>query len=190
MLVTDLLYNNTTATEWDIINRECSQFVAESCGIPIYKVLPSNYQNLHKVKARFKKKDDVISNVFNSAFVGEAHKLSQRAIFAYPTIPTTELDLDLFYIFPTNGYRFLYSKEVTNSTSDYKSVIDTVFETFNNTTKATEIVADLLKYTYSTQSLYEGLKNSAEIIFYGIPHYYAVRVNNNLRYDQIINHHK
>jgi len=188
MLVDDLFQTNIQLSVQDlhIIKQECSQFIQESYGIPIHKALPSTYPDLHKVKARFKKKTDEVTDAFNKAFETDVAKLRQRAIFAYSTPPILTEDTDLFYVFPINNYKFLYSQEVTNSSSDYRQVINTLFETFHNTDKAIEIVTDLLKYTYSTENLYEGIVAKAEIIFYGIPFYYAVRVDPNLSYKQII----
>lgn len=188
MLVEDLLHKEDILVErnYHIIRTECSQFLEESGEIPLHKILPTTYNDIQKVKARFKKKTDEVSNYFNKAFETETSNLRQRAIFAYTTPPTITEDLDLFYVFPINQYKFLYSPEVTNSNSNYKQVIDTLFETFSDVNEATEIITDLLKYTYSAQNLYEGLSSSAEIIFYGIPYYYAVRVTPKITYKQII----
>lgn len=187
MLVEDL-FNRTSLSTQDLltIRQDCSQFLSESRGIALYKALPTNYNNLHKVKVRLKRTENLITSTFNQAFVTESRQLSQRAIFAYPTPPVITEDLDLFYVFPINNYKFLYSKEVTDSTSEYKHVLDTMLESFDNMNKATEIVTDLLKFTYSTHSLYEGLESNAEIIIHGIPFYYAVRVKSNPIYNQLI----
>lgn len=192
MLVDDVLkYNNrNTDNYWDVIKNDCSKFITESNGIPVYKTLPNNYSDLHRVKVRFKRKEDAVSGVFDKAFINETYSLSNRSVYAYPHIPQSNLrlesNLDLFYIFPIDGYKFLYSKEVVNATNDYKSVIDTVFNTFDNCNEAIDIVTDLIKYTYNAKNLYEGLTSSAEIIFYNIPYYYAVRVNEEIDYNQLI----
>jgi hypothetical protein len=164
----------------------CSQFINESEGIPIYKALPNQYSDVHKVKARLKRKTDKITTCFNKAFIQEAINIRQRAVFAYPTAPSLDEGMDLFYVFPIDNYKFLYSNEVTNSDRNYNQVIDTLFETFEDTDTATTIVTDLLKYTYSTSNLHEGLGASAEIIFYNIPYYYAIRVDACSDYKQLI----
>lgn len=187
MLIVDFL-NKSSTTDHELVNirKECSQFILESRGIPIYKNLPTTYPDIHKVKARFKKTKDNVSEVFNQAFSHKTQNIRQRAIISQTHFPMQCESLEAFYVFPKNHYQFLYSREVTNSNSDYKQVIDTLFEQFDDSQKATEIVTDLLKYTYSTQDLYEGLYANAEIIFYGIPYYYAVRVDSNIDYKQII----
>ncbi|MCK9369630.1 hypothetical protein M0R04_06955 [Candidatus Dojkabacteria bacterium] len=154
----------------------------------MYKALPKSYSDVHKVKARFKKRIDEVTPCFNKAFGSKASRLRQRAIFAYPSYPTTTEYTELFYIFPINNYKFLYSHEVMNSNSDYKQVIDTLFKTFDDADKASDIMIELLKYTYSTQHLYEGIIANTELIFYGIPYYYAVRTSACLDYNQLIKH--
>lgn len=187
MLVEDLFARDSAIDVYRrIIHTECAQFISESNGLPIHKSLPRTYSDFQKVKVRFKRTENTVSSAFNQAFINETHKLSQRAIFAYSTPPLVEGDADLFYVFPIDKYKFLYSREVTNSNSDYKQVIDTMLEAFDNIDKATEIVTDLLKYTYSSKQLYEGLMANAEVIFYGIPFYYALRVNQHPNYSQII----
>ena len=186
MLVEDLFARNSPVKEYqDIIRTDCAQFLSESCGLPLHKALPNTYSDFQKVKVRFKRTENYVGSAFNKAFINETPKLSQRAIFAYSTPPLLESDMDLFYVFPIDKYKFLYSREVTNSNSDYKQVMDIMLEAFDSMDKATEMVTDLLKYTYSNTQLYEGLMANAEVILYGIPFYYAIRVNSVPDYSHI-----
>ncbi len=169
----------------DIIQYNCSQFIDESRGVPVYKALPDSYPDIHKVKARLRKKSDSVTSMFNTAFEQEAPNLRQRSIVTNAEPPLLTEDTDLFYVLPINNYKFLYSHEVTDSNNDYKHVINTLLEAFDDANKASEMVTDLLKFSYSTQNLYEGITANAEIIFYGIPFYYAIRVDA-WDYDQII----
>ena len=187
MLVDDLLKMGSTNTHLSHLKQECSRFISEIGNNPIYKALPNSYPDVHKVKVRFKKKHDLVSAAFNHAFLHETHKISQRAVFAQSTIHNQpQIGLDLFYVLPTNNFKFLYSKEVTNSSSDYKQVVDTIFESFEDIEHATSIITDLLKFSYSSSNLIEGITAGSEIIFYGIPYYYAVRVSKFPNYTQII----
>lgn len=177
MLIEDLIGQSVGVGVQEIqaIRTNCSQFLAESASMPLYKSLPSTYYNFHKVKVRLQKRKDEVSDVFEQAFGQNFANFRQRAVFAYPNAPQVTEGTDSFYIFPVNGYKFLYSKEVTNSSNDYKTVIDTLFEQFEDQTQASDIVTDLLKYTYSSVNLREGIACDSEIIVYGIPFYYAVR---------------
>lgn len=178
MLIEDLIGNTNGLSSQVLhaITTDCSQFISESDGLPLFKNLPTSYANFQRVKVRRQKRKDSVAEAYDKAFADQYSNLRQRAIFAYSSeCPVTE-DLEPFYVLPTNGFSYLYSKEVTNSSSDYKRVIDTLFEQFDDASTATDIVIDLLKYTYSTVNLVEGITADAEIILYGISHYYAVRV--------------
>lgn len=178
MLIEDIFGSpaNLGSRELGIIKTECSQFLKESAGLPLLKPLPSTYHPFQKVKVRLQKRTDTVAEAFNKAFEERFNKLRQRAVFAYATAPQLNENQEPYYVFPINGFNYLYSKEVTNSTYDYKRVVDTLFEQFDDSTKASEIVTDLLKYTYASTNLAEGISASSEVILYGIPYYYAVKV--------------
>lgn len=159
------------------ITTHCSQFLSESKGLPLLKLLPTTYSDFHKVKVRLHKKYDIIAEAYDKAFGDRCANIRQRAIFAYGSQLNITEHNESFYVFPIDGYHFMYSREVKNSNNDYKRVIDTLFEQFENPAKASEIVTDLLKYTYSTTHLNEGIASQSEIIVYGIPYYYAIKVS-------------
>lgn len=177
MLVQELLGDSSgfSTREINTLKAKCTQFLRESAALPLYKLLPKNYNDFHRVKVRQKNLDDKVSEVFNKAFGTQFHNLRQRAIFASGTQPQPTDDVEPFYIFPIDGYKFLYSKEVTNSNSDYQQVMDSLFQQFEDDNKVIEIVTDVVKYTYVRENLVEGIISDSEIILYGIPYYYAVR---------------
>jgi hypothetical protein len=155
-------------------------------GYPLYRSLPQTYNTFHKVKVRAKKRSTMVNDAFNRAFDENYVNLAQRAIFAQPSINEHTEGLEPFYVFPINGFKFLYSKEVQNSNNDYKHVVDTLFEEFGSEIKASEIVSDLLKFTYINNNLSEGLEANAEVILYGIPYYYAIRASAYPDYSHLI----
>jgi hypothetical protein len=69
----------------------------------------------------------------------------------------------------------MYSKEVKDSLLEYNHMVAVMLEQFDNDDIATEITSDVVKYTYTNTMLIEGMRAGAEIIFYNIPSYYAVR---------------
>jgi len=168
-----------------ILKTHCSQFIHESAGLPLFKALPATYSDLHRVKVRMQKKTSLVSEAFNQAF-NDFYNLRQRAIFAYATPPALTEGTDSFYVFPVDGYKFLYSKAVTNSGQDYQQVVDTLIEKVDDISKATDIVTDLLKYSYTSENLHEGIVSESEIILYGIPQYYVVRVSACQNYARLI----
>jgi len=162
--------------EINTLKAKCTQFLHESAALPLYKLLPKTYGDFHRVKVRQKHVEDEVSEAFNRALGEQFRNLRQRAIFASGVQPTPTDDTEPFYVFPVDGYKFLYSKEVKDSNNDYKLVIGTLFEQLEDNTKVIEIVTDVLKYTYVRENLAEGIVSDSEIILYGIPCYYAVRV--------------
>lgn len=186
MLVRDILeHNSFDTTVRQALSADCSTFLRESNGRPLYRSLPISYGDFHRVKVRLQRRKDGVSDVFERAFGQEFTNIRQRAVFASPTCPLVSEQTEPFYIFPINGYKFLYSKEVTNSSSDYRNVIDKLVVELGNLTEATDIVTDLLKYTYATSNLQEGMAAGAEIIMYGIPYYYALRADTT-EYEKVV----
>lgn len=167
----------------------CTDFLNESNGLPLLKNLPLNYNDLHKVKVRWKKSVNTFSEAFNHAFKHEQDGLRQRAIFTNGAGSLQEAadNQEPFYIFPIDGYKYTYSKEVENSSEEYKKTFDAVFEQFGNDKgQAIDIITELLKFTYTNNNLREGIEQGAEIIIYNIPFYYAVRVSKFEEYNELL----
>lgn len=172
------------------IVRECSDFLKVSGHLPLYKALPSTYQDFQKVKVRKKQSKNIVNEVFNHAFQQEFPAIAQRAIYCYAYKPQLIENTDLFYVFPKNGFKFLYSTEVENSTENFKQVIETLLDSFEDQAKVVDIVSDVVRYTYSHEKLFEGILSKSEIILYNVPYYYAVRVKACLDYSVFTNPYK
>lgn len=165
--------------ELDIIKERCQDFLKESKGYALFKNLPTTYADFQKVKVRVKKETSEYDSIFNEAFDDEITYLRQRAIFTngYTGFePNEDNDYEPFYIFPIDGYNFLYSNEVENSSNEYKRVFDVILEEFGDE-KGKDIIIDILKFNYISERLPEGIDKGCEIIIYGIPFYYALRVS-------------
>lgn len=156
------------------ISTECSDFLNDSCGQPVFKLLPKTYTDFHKVKVRHKRCDN-IGEVFNQAF--GPNNIRQRAVFASAHIPDVTTESEPFFIFPINGFRFLYSVEVRDSGHAYRQVMETLIHHLNDEQEASSLIADLLKNTYKQTNLADGILQGAEIILYNIPFYYALRAS-------------
>lgn len=190
MHVEDLLTNEDTRQELILIADRCCHFIDESDGFPLLKNLPVSYGDFHKVKVRQRKGDDNLSETFNEAFEDEHYNLRQRAVFANGPVSFEPCDpeqdqLEPFFIFPVNNYRFMYSKEVENSGTDYKQVFDVLYEHFG-TDKGNEVATDLLKFAYTQSNLAEGIESGAEIILYNIPFFYAIRTSTIDDYNELL----
>ena len=170
---TDLKYANLLET----IAGECSTFLRDSFGLPVFKALPSQYKDIQKVKVRkHRLKKTEFGQTFNEAFEDQFVDLRERAVFTNSQIFESNSERDLFYVFPKNGYKFMYCTEVTHSTNDYKLIYETLFNQFEHE-KAEQLIRDLLQFNYTHENLYEGIEKQVEVIFYNVPYYYAARVD-------------
>jgi hypothetical protein len=189
MLINDLYQIHQCSTEIQILRTKCMQFFKESQNQPLLKNLSIQYSDFDKIKVRKRKGETGdFTETFNEAFEQQHPGLRQRAIFANGVTsfqPIIENTLESFYIFPINGYKFMYSREVENSGQEYKQVFDTLFEQFGEE-KGNEVITDLLRFTYTSQNLYEGINSGSEIIIYGIPYFYAIRTTSIENYQQVL----
>jgi hypothetical protein len=178
MRISHILSNNEVSIERNgaiyRIAKECQTFLREACGLPIFKFLPTTYSDIQRVKVRKHKTSSKFVETFNEAF--DVKDLRQRAVFTESVKPTHLIDKDLFYVFPRDGFKYMYCTEVKHSTDDYKQVFDSLFEQFEES-KAEQLIHDLLKFSYARTNLHEGIKEEAEIIFYNVPYYFAARVS-------------
>jgi hypothetical protein len=177
MRINDLLVIKKINNELCLIKDRCSIFLEQSRGQPLLKNLSCNYQDFDKVKVRKRKDNCEFAEAFNEAFETQHPGLRQRAVFANgaPSFePADDPNLEPFFIFPVDGFKFMYSREVKNSGQEYKQVFETLFEQFGEE-KGNEVITDLLRFTYTSDNLHEGIASGSEIIIYGIPFFYVVR---------------
>lgn len=165
------------------ILEECSQFLKESGGYPVLKNLPSNYNDFHKVKVRQRKRKDKFTQTFNEAFE-EIPNLRQRAVIVNGEFSFKEEqgDREPFYVFLPDGYKYKYSLEVTNSQKDYQDAFEKILDLFEDN----DIIERLLKYTYTSKELKEGITHGSEIIFYNVPYFYAIRTSTQQSYHHLL----
>lgn len=187
MLVADVL--RPSRREWaplDVIRSSCSHFIESTEGRPLYRNLSASYGDVHRVKVRAKKHTSYVGEVFNKAFRDSYQNISQRAIYAQPHMIHEHQDsVEPFYIFPINGFKFIYSTEVNESSEKFQQVLDVISNSVNNENVASDLVSELLQFSYTSKSLTEGIKAGSEIIIYGIPYFYAVRCSKYPDYSQI-----
>lgn len=158
------------------LEKECSQFLKASNGYPLLKNLPLNNDGFRKVKVRKKKNatSDIVK-IFNETFNNEQTDLLQRSIFAHgPSsfIPTTDPNFAPFYIFPIDGYKFLYAQDVAETTETYKDTLSVLIDHYG--ASGIQTFKEVLKYQYSSEDLEKGLSTDTEMIIYDIPYYYAI----------------
>jgi len=161
------------------IRNECNQFLKESKAIPLVKYLPQNYNGFKKVKVRKRNELKEHEKYMDSSIVDDYSDLMKRCVIAHPLstfneLATPQSGFEPFFVFPINGYKTIYSKQIKNSSEQYNQTLYKLVETVGEFS-AIEIFEDLLKYNYSFGNIFEGLECGSEIIIYGIPYYYAIR---------------
>lgn len=166
---------------------ECSEFLKESGGKPLLKNLPKYSEGFIRVKVRTKKMtDDFIEN-FNLAFADEKPKLLQRAVFVQGEsrfTPSTNSSFEPFYIFPIDGYKYMYNPHI-HTTDDYTHTFNTIINEVG--VDALELFRKMLKYDYTFDKLEHGITSGSEIIIYDIPYYFALRKSIIDDYDSFYN---
>lgn len=170
------------------IKTECSTYLEESWGNPAIKNLHFDGRFVKKVKVRRKKQSDNFIQLFDEAFESEYREIYGRSIFCNGSHqkPSVE-DKYLFYVFPINGYKFLY-----NPDADYHKEYHNIYEKLKSTIDAETaklMFKDMIKYSYNAESiqLADALFSENEIIVYNIPYYYAVMCNKHPNYTALLN---
>jgi hypothetical protein len=158
------------------LERECSEFLEISQGIPLLKSLPKARDGFLKVKVRQKKRTDYFANAFNDAFADTKPRLLQRSVFAHGEasfVPLVDPNTEPFYVFPINGFRYMYNQHTTSNLA-YQDTLQKI-ESAIQKDSALQLFRDILKTDYVFDNLPFGISTGCEIIIYDIPYYYAVR---------------
>lgn len=182
------IITSQSLVNYEVLSERCSDFILESSGNCLLKNLPKTYSNIHKIKARKRNINGEFASTLNEAFETYFNDIAQRAIFSngQSSFQISENpDLEPFYIFPIDGYKYMYSPEVMNSSADYKDVLDVMFEQFG-TDKGKNIVTEVIKFAYEHKNLSEGIIKGSEIIIYDIPYYYGVKCSSISNYQDLI----
>ena len=176
---------NSSKKQYDLEERTAG--FAERCR-SFVKNLPKTHNDVQKVKIRKRKQNrsDKFANTFNGAFKDQTSNLRERAIFANNGETGNLEVLETFYVFPIDGYKHLYSKQVKNSTTCYNAVFESLLDQLGNKQPSAELLTELLRFNYVSENLTEGIDAGAEIIIYGIPYYYALRESSVDKYEKLL----
>lgn len=158
------------------IIKECSDYLKESGGNPLIRLLPRAGTDFRKIKVRRKKSGSRFDTLFNNVFIDHPD-LRQRCIFVNGLKglnKSKDSTLDEFYVFPIDGYDYIYSLKVRDSSTEYKETLEKFIGVLDEN-QAVGTFSEVLKYDYVSVNLTEGIKEGSEIILYGIPYYYVIR---------------
>jgi len=168
------------------IKDNCSQFLLESKGIPTFKLLSNSYEELSKVKVRHKKKETLVSHTMD--YANDA-KIYNRSVFTYGNNFPTPLEdnKQIYYVFPTDGYEYLYSTSVKHSDTSIRAMFFEFLEKLEpqDSNKIPGLISDLLNFTYTNKNLCDGLYHENEILFYNISCFYVVAQNKYPKYNDL-----
>lgn len=155
-----------------LIKKDCSDFLLKSYDNPLIKNLPNSYEDFKKVKIRIKKRQDIISELFNNSF--NHSFLKEKSLFVNGFSKTNISDnTEPFYIFPINGFNFMFNPKINSIKEYYESLIKLNSILPNNVSN--NVLIELFKLTYIKDDFKNAILSEAEIIIYNIPFYYCVK---------------
>lgn len=168
------------------IKTECDNFISDSRGNYAQKTLYFDGRFVKKVKVRKKKTKDNFSQLFDEAFEDEYKEIHGRSIFCNGPHSSKDSNKEEFYVFPINGYKFLYNPDI-DYYREYSKIYDNL-QTTMDTNNAKITFKDMIEYSYkeSEQKLHDALFSGNEIIFYNIPYYYAVKKSKHPDYAELL----
>ena len=149
-----------------------------SHGQPLVKPLPIDGPDTRKVKVRKKKNISEVATIFNEVF-SDPSDLYQRCILTHGRKIMEEwppdAKHDMFFIFPVNGFKFMYSPSVRYMEYDYGERLETLQEATSDG-EGHKLLLDVMQFEYvQDQNLLHAIQSGDEIIVYGISHFYAIR---------------
>lgn len=156
------------------IEHECSQFLQESNGLSLRKMLPIKYDGFTKIKVRYQKNLADIDKLFFEYYKTERN-LFTKCILTNGNMEAHDTK-ELFYIFPINGYKFLYNTEIGDYKTTYTEMVDSLFNIIDPTI-VDSIINEHFKTTYTSVDLAVGIESTCQIILYNIPYFYAIRAS-------------
>lgn len=185
-------YHQLTSEQSHLIRSACGTFI-HATDTPLLKNL-NNDSLLSRVKVRFHKRNDQFVEVFNEALMKKYNiaNIHQRCIFANgPDSFVPNKSVTPYYVFPIDGYRFLYSRGVKDANEQLRDTMNNLsLELDDADDEASRIMHDLLQYTYESTDLEQGIVEGCEVIVYNIPYYYAINAKQFPIYEQLLSNLK
>lgn len=168
------------------IKQECGDFIEQSKGNHAHKNLYFDGRFVKRVKVRKKKSKDDFSKLFDEAFEGEYREIHGRSIFCNGPHSRETVDKGLFYVFPIDGFRYLYNPDI-DYYREYMKIYDRLQSTMDSV-NAKNTFIDMIEYSYKEKplSLDSALFSGNEVIFYNIPYYFAVKKSKHPDYLELL----
>ena len=169
------------------IHQECSEFIDRSKGNYAEKPLMFDGRFIKRVRVRKKKnKDNDLYDLFDEAFNKEYKDIMGRSIFCNGIHTTPVDEREQFYVFPINGFKILYNPAI-----DYCQEYENIYRNLQNTMDtvlAKQTFIDMIEYSYKENEfdLADALFSNNEIIFYGIPYFFAIKKDKHPDYRDLL----
>lgn len=145
---------------------------------------------MSRIKVRFHKRHDQFVEIFNNALLKKynTNNIHQRCIFANgPDSFTPAPGTTPYYVFPIDGYKFLYSRGISDANEQLRETLETLSVAMENENdEVSRVMYDLLQYTYESTDLEQGIVEGCEIVVYNIPYYFAINAKHFPIYEQLI----
>lgn len=170
------------------ISEECSDFLHLANDQALVKTLKDDNTNFKKVKVRTKISKNNFITAFNDAFCNTHNNMLGRSIFCNGKHKESPDNFHAqVYVFPINGFKYLFNPNITFH-EEYARIYEKLKDSMDRVS-AEQLFKDMITYSYNERavSFNEALFTSKEIIIYGVPYYYAVKVNKFSSYDDLLN---
>ena len=149
---------------------ECSDFLEESKGTPLYKYFPNSYPNQVKNKIRLKSDKVEHFQYFDNVLCQK--DVLNKSLVAVTSSERADIGYTPYYIFIPDEYKYMYKTH--EKVLEPKDMLE---ELKMASQESSAIFEDLLKYSYNFENLFTGIENSDTIVFYDIQYYYGIRAD-------------
>lgn len=159
------------------IEKECSEFINNSNNYNLIKSFPKEYEGFRKVKVRKRNVNEIISAIFDKGLYNNKN-ITARSIFVTGEsgyqYPPPNSNLEPFYIFPINGFKFKYNPIVSNINQQYNFILEKTLKIISPDV-AIDMFSESLHDSYYSDNLEQAIKSGAELMIYNIPYFYAIK---------------
>lgn len=154
------------------IQTQCSDFLRMSNRIPMKKCLPRSKEGFAKVKVRHKRDTNFIT-ALNENFKDRDPILGNRCVYAGGHWQTCDNNSEQYFIFPPNGFKFIYIENDSFSTRNFSDNFNLIYDFSDDLSRL--ILKNVLQESVGCGTLEEGLSSNSEVLIYNVSYYYAVK---------------
>lgn len=136
------------------------------------KSLPKSKEGFARIKVRHKKTNNFIM-ALNEYFNDSDPMLGNRCVYAGKPWEVCDSSSELYYIFPPNGFKYIYINNDNFSTRSFSESFNVLYEFSDQLSKT--VLKNALRDSVGCGILSEGLSSNSEVLIYNISYYYAIK---------------